>query len=79
MSRFRNYGLWVSILAFVPLILKVFGIDILIPSYGNIIAIFLSALVLAGILNNPTTENRWYLDDYKEEHLDSKMKDKKNE
>ena len=62
-SRLKNYGLWVSILALIPLILKQFGIYIIPEDYTQITTAILSILVLAGILNNPTTENKGFLDD----------------
>ncbi|WP_195972387.1 phage holin [Clostridium thermobutyricum] len=62
-SRLKNYGLWVSILALIPLILKQFGIYIIPEEYTQIATAILSILVMAGILNNPTTENKGFLDD----------------
>lgn len=62
MERFKNYGLWVSIAALIPLILQAFGISI-IPDYNQIVNAILSILVMAGILSNPTTDNKWYGDD----------------
>ncbi|ENZ03360.1 phage holin [Clostridium thermobutyricum] len=62
-SRLKNYGLWVSILALIPLILKQFGIYIIPEEYTQITTAILSILVMAGILNNPTTENKGFLDD----------------
>ncbi|WP_317310878.1 phage holin [Clostridium thermobutyricum] len=62
-SRLKNYGLWVSILAFIPLVLKQFGIYIIPEEYTQITTAILSILVMAGILNNPTTENKGFLDD----------------
>lgn len=62
MERFKNYGLWVSIAALIPLILQAFGISI-IPDYQQIVNAILGILVTAGILSNPTTTNRWYGDD----------------
>jgi uncharacterized membrane protein len=62
-SRLRNYGLWLSVLAFIPMLLEAFGINILPDNYDEIIKSFLGILVIAGILNNPQTSNRGYLDD----------------
>lgn len=69
-SRFRNYGLWVSIAALIPMVLQGFGLDILPENYKEIVNAILTILVMAGILNNPTTLNRWFLDDknYKSEN-----------
>ena len=55
MKRFENYGLWVAIFAFIPLLLQGFGVDILPANYESIINAFLGILVLAGILNNPSS------------------------
>ncbi|MFD3156494.1 holin [Haloimpatiens sp. FM7330] len=63
MKRFKNYGLWVSIFAFIPLLLEGLGIHILPENYNEIVNAFLGILVLAGILSNPDTENKGYLDD----------------
>jgi phi LC3 family holin len=65
MSRFKNYGLWVSIVALVPMILNTFGVEIVDEEYQTIAAIILSILVALGIVNNPTTDCKWYKDDKK--------------
>ena len=62
-SRFKNYGLWVSICALVPMVFKVFGVNILPENYNEIVYAILSILVMAGILNNPTTSNKGFSDD----------------
>lgn len=64
-SRFKNYGLWLSILAFVPLLLQALGLNVLPKNYNELVSSFLGILVLAGILNDPTTENKGYFDDKK--------------
>lgn len=63
MSRFKNYALWISIFSFIPLLLKGLGYDILPSNYNEIVTSFLGILVLAGIINNPTTTNKGYSDD----------------
>lgn len=62
-SRFKNYGLWVSIFALIPLLLNVFGVKIISEEYTEITNAVLAILVTAGIISNPTTEAKWYLDD----------------
>lgn len=62
-SRFRNYGLWVSICALVPMVFKAFGVDMLPENYNDIVFAILSILVMAGILSNPNTSNKGFLDD----------------
>lgn len=62
-SRFKNYGLWVSICALVPMVFKAFGVDMLPQNYNDIVYSILSILVMAGILSNPNTSNKGFLDD----------------
>ena len=52
LSRFKNYGLWVSIFALIPLVLQGFGVNILPGNYEEIVVALLGVLVMAGILNN---------------------------
>ncbi|MGL4345343.1 MAG: hypothetical protein ACRCTE_09105 [Cellulosilyticaceae bacterium] len=61
-NRWKNYGLWVSVAALIPLVLSSFGIHI-IPNYQEIVNAVLAILVMAGIISNPTTASRGYLDD----------------
>lgn len=62
-SRFKNYGLWVSVLALIPMILSAFGVNIVPEEYQVISNIVLSILVALGIISNPTTNSKWYVDD----------------
>lgn len=62
-SRFKNYGLWVSIMALIPMILSAFGVKIIPEEYRAIANTILSILVALGIISNPTTEAKWYIDD----------------
>ncbi|WP_275373502.1 phage holin [Clostridium tertium] len=62
-SRFKNYGLWVSILALIPMILSTFGVHIVPEEYQTITNTILSILVALGIVNNPTTQAKWFNDD----------------
>ncbi|ERK29962.1 phage holin [Clostridium intestinale] len=64
-SRFKNYALWISIFSLIPLILEAFGINIIPKNYNEIVTAILSVLVMAGIINNPSTDSKWYLDDEK--------------
>ncbi|WP_297520415.1 holin [uncultured Clostridium sp.] len=64
-KRLKNYGLWVSVLALAPMLLDGFGVDILPANYEIITTAVLGILVTAGILNNPTTSNKGFLDDGK--------------
>lgn len=72
--RWQNYGLWVSILAFIPLILSSFGIQV-VPNYPEITNAFLAILVTAGIISNPNTKNHWYKDDPDNDALNNKTKE----
>lgn len=63
MNRWKNYGLWAAIFAFIPMLLEAFGLDVLPANYEELWKALLSILVIAGILNNPTTSNRGFLDD----------------
>jgi uncharacterized membrane protein len=62
-KRLRNYGLWVAVAAFIPMLLEAFGLDVLPENYNQIVKSFLGILVLLGIINNPTTENPGFKDD----------------
>lgn len=63
-NRFKNYGLWISIAALIPLVLSAFGVELYNEEkYIQSINTILSILVALGILNNPNTDNRWYKDD----------------
>ncbi|MBU3143958.1 holin [Clostridium sp. CF012] len=66
-SKLKNVGLWVSIFAFIGLILGNYGLYAVIGltavSYKMLVDALLGILTLAGILSNPNTENKGYLDD----------------
>ena len=63
LSRFKNYGLWVSVLALIPMVLSSFGVKIIPEEYQLISNTVLSVLVALGIISNPTTNCKWYVDD----------------
>lgn len=62
-SRWKNYGLWIAIASFIPLVLQGFGLNILPSNYTEIINSLLGILVMAGIISNPTTSVKWFHDD----------------
>lgn len=63
-NRLRNYGLWVSVAALIPLVLSAFGLKIVDEQkYMELINALLAILVGLGLINNPSTENRWFKDD----------------
>ena len=72
MCRFKNYGLWMSILALIPMLINAFGVKVVPEEYEAISGVILSILVALGIVNNPTTECKWYKDD---KNIDLKEKD----
>lgn len=65
--RWKNYALWVAVLAYIPLISDALGfyhINFQLPgNYDKLVVGLLGILVLAGIINNPTTENKGFGDD----------------
>lgn len=71
-SRFKNYGLWVSILALIPMILSAFGVKVVADEYQSITNITLSILVTLGIVNNPTTNCKWYIDDKNKDDIEGR-------
>ncbi|TCO69486.1 phage holin [Marinisporobacter balticus] len=64
-KRLKNYGLWVAVAAFIPMLLEAFGLDVLPENYNEVVKALLGILVLLGIINNPTTNNPGLLDDQK--------------
>lgn len=65
LNRFKNYGLWVSIAALIPILYEAFGGVGFPEKYNQIVNGVLGILVLLGILNNPTKDSRGYFDDKK--------------
>lgn len=64
-KRLKNYGLWVSVIALIPMILELFGVDVMPEKFAELGNGILAVLVMAGIINNPTTETKGFLDDKK--------------
>ena len=62
--RWKNYGLWVSLFAFLGLLLSDFGK--LPNNYSQYVELILSMLVMAGIISNPNNGSGY---------LDAKKKD----
>lgn len=65
MNRFKNYGLWVALAALVFMVLQDAGVQITPEKFENYVNTVLTILVLLGIVNNPTTENKGFGDDKK--------------
>jgi uncharacterized membrane protein len=59
-NRWRNYGLWVAIFAFLAMLAQTLGVT-LPGNYDALVNAFLSILVLAGIISDPTV-GKWYAD-----------------
>jgi uncharacterized membrane protein len=55
MKRFKNYGLWVAVAALVGMILQDAGVSITPEKYDGYVDAILTVLVLAGIINNPSS------------------------
>ena len=63
-KRVTSKAFWISLAALIPLTLQAFGdVSILPENYEEIVTCFLSLLVAAGVVNNPTTEKSWFTDD----------------
>lgn len=62
-SRFKNYGLWVSVIALIPLVLHGFGVEVVPEQYQAITNTLLTILVSLGIISNPTTVTKGFSDD----------------
>ena len=62
-NRWKNYGLWTAVAALVLLVLQAFGIKVDVGQYNEIVNAVLAVLALAGIINNPTTNNPGFSDD----------------
>ncbi|MGL5084999.1 MAG: holin [Clostridium sp.] len=62
-ARFKNYGLWVSILALIPLLLNAVGVNVVPEQYQLITSSILTILVALGVVSNPTTNAKWFADD----------------
>lgn len=55
MSRFKNYALWLAVASLGLIVAQAFGLDIAEDKYNEVINAVLTVLVLAGVVNNPTS------------------------
>jgi len=62
-KRLKNYGLWAAVFALVAMACDSFGLKILPDNYEVLCKAVLGVAVLAGIINDPTTEHSGYRDD----------------
>jgi phi LC3 family holin len=57
-NRFRSWALWVSVAGLIFLLLtKVFGLDINLQLWDEVLTAIGTILIGFGILNNPTSKN----------------------
>jgi uncharacterized membrane protein len=60
--RWRNYGLWISVASLVGVLIRI-KYPTYLDEWTDFSTLLLTILVLAGIISNPKTTNRWYRDD----------------
>ena len=65
-EKFKNHGLWLSLIALVVMIAQdFFNITLDNTRLQLYIDTIITVLVFLGIVSNPETENKWYKDDIK--------------
>jgi uncharacterized membrane protein len=57
MKRFKNYALWLAVASLGLIVAQAFGLTIAEDKYNEVVNGFLTVLVLAGVVNNPTSGN----------------------
>lgn len=62
-NRLRNSGLWISVASLSFMLIQEFGVQITPEKWELYINSILGILILLGIINNPTTNNRGFGDD----------------
>jgi len=55
MKRFKNYGLWLAVASLGLIMAQAFGLNIAEDKYTEVVNAVLTVLVLAGVVNNPTS------------------------
>lgn len=53
-EKFRNYGLWISLISAVLMILQSMGLKFDLPFINEVITSILGVLVALGIISNPS-------------------------
>ena len=53
-GKFRNYGLWISIISAILMLLQAMGLKFDLPYVNEIITSILGVLVTLGIISNPS-------------------------
>lgn len=76
--RFKNYGLWVAIFSLIPIVLNSVGVKIIPEDYEKITTTILTIFTTLGILSNPTTECKWYLDEKENKVIIDELKKNSN-
>ena len=56
-GKFRNYGLWISIISAVLMLLQAMGLKFDLPYVNEIITSILGVLVTLGIISDPSDGN----------------------
>jgi phi LC3 family holin len=54
-QRFKNYALWIAVASLGLIVAQAFGLEIAEDKYNEIVNGVLTVLVLAGVVNNPTS------------------------
>ncbi|WP_207713752.1 holin [Clostridium gasigenes] len=54
MEKLKNYGLWISVIALIPMLCQSFGLDVLPNNYKEVSSAILGVFVLLGIVSSPT-------------------------
>jgi uncharacterized membrane protein len=62
-NRLRNYGFWTSVASLVLLALQTAGVEVVPEQYEAIVQGVLALLVALGLVNNPATVNKGFMDD----------------
>jgi uncharacterized membrane protein len=57
MKRFKNYGLWLAVASLGLIVAQACGLTITEDKYNEVVNAVLTVLVLAGVVNNPTSGN----------------------
>ena len=62
-NRWNNYALWSAVAGLVLLLAQTLGLNVVPEQYNQIVNALLGVLVLAGVLSNPSTDNKGFGDD----------------
>lgn len=62
-NRLKNYGFWIALASFVFIFVQKLGFNITPTEWDLYVNSILGILVVAGIVNNPDTQNAGFGDD----------------